>query len=64
MLGVADWIERVYNRRRRHAALNMLPRYGLNSSTVSWEKPPDPPSTNKGQAHRQRFDPGLQSNLG
>jgi len=24
MLGVADWIERVYNRRRRHSALNML----------------------------------------
>jgi len=25
MQGVADWIERVYNRRRRHSALNMLP---------------------------------------
>lgn len=24
MTGVADWIERVYNRRRRHSALNML----------------------------------------
>ena len=24
MLAVADWIERVYNRRRRHSALNML----------------------------------------
>jgi len=24
MTAVADWIERVYNRRRRHSALNML----------------------------------------
>ena len=24
MAGVADWMERVYNRRRRHSALNML----------------------------------------
>ena len=24
MLGVADWIERVYNRRRRHSALGMI----------------------------------------
>jgi putative transposase len=31
MLAVADWIERVYNRRRRHSALNML-------SSVQFEK--------------------------
>src|SRR6195952_3720071 len=45
MLAVADWIERVYNRRRRHSALTCSARYGLKSSTVSGQKAADPSST-------------------
>ena len=54
-LAVGDWIERVYNRRRRHSALAMMRRSSLKTDSLRRQKPPDPVSTKRGQADLQRW---------
>lgn len=43
-LAVGDWIERVYNRRRRHSALGMITRSTSKTDSLRRRKPPDPVS--------------------
>ena len=50
-LAVGDWIERVYNRRRRHSALGMISPVDYEDRFIRRHKPPDPVSTKRGQAH-------------
>ena len=49
-LAVGDWIERVYNRRRRHSALGMISPVDFEDRLIRRHKPPDPVSTKRGQA--------------
>ncbi len=44
-LAVGDWIERVYNRRRRHSAIGMISRSSWKTHSLRRHKPPDPVST-------------------
>ena len=49
-LAVGDWIERVYNRRRRHSSIGMISPVDSNTDSLRRHKPPDPVSTKRGQA--------------
>ena len=49
-LAVGDWIERVYNRRRRHSALGMISPSNTRIDPLRRHKPPDPVSAKRGQA--------------
>ncbi|WP_416366912.1 integrase core domain-containing protein [Mycolicibacterium gadium] len=40
--GVGDWIERVYNRRRRHWSLAMMSPVDSKTDSLRRHKPPDP----------------------
>jgi hypothetical protein len=47
---VGDWIERVYNRHRRHSALGMVSPVEYETDSIRRHKPPDPVSAKRGQA--------------
>ena len=51
-LAVGDWIERVYNRRRRHSAIGMISPADYENRHTRRHKPPYPVSTKRDLAHR------------
>jgi transposase InsO family protein len=53
-VAVDDWIESVYNRRRRHSSQTVICPVEFEP-TRRRPKPPDPVSTKRGQAHAAKY---------
>jgi hypothetical protein len=63
-LAVGDWIERVYNRSRRHSALGIISRPTLKTDSLRRHKPPDPVSTKRCQAKLDQSGPSASPRSG